>query len=45
MNIVGSFLINVAAFAVLAVGGGLGTAWYMIEFGLAAVDAHAEGRG
>ena len=33
MNIVGSFLINVAAFAVLAVGGGLGTAWYMMDSG------------
>jgi hypothetical protein len=33
VNLVGSFLINLAVFAALAVGGGLGTAWYMIESG------------
>ena len=33
MNLVSSFLINIAAFVVLAVGGGLGTAAYMIESG------------
>lgn len=33
MNLISSFLINLAVFAALAVGGGLGTAWYMIEAG------------
>ena len=33
MNLVGSFLVNIAVFAALAVGGGLSTAWYMIEAG------------
>jgi len=33
VNIVGSFLINVSAFVALAVGGGLGTAWYMMDSG------------
>jgi hypothetical protein len=33
VNLIGSFLVNIAAFVLLAVGGGLGTAWYMMESG------------
>lgn len=33
MGVIRNILINVLAFAVLAVGGGLGTAWYMVEAG------------
>jgi hypothetical protein len=33
MGVIGGILINLAVFAALAIGGGLGTAWYMIEAG------------
>lgn len=33
MGLIGNVVINLAVFAALAVGGGLGTAWYMIEAG------------
>jgi hypothetical protein len=33
VNLLGSFLINIIVFAGLALGGGIGSAWYMIEAG------------
>ncbi len=33
LSLIANILINIALFAVLAVGGGLGSAWYMIEAG------------
>ena len=33
LSLITNILINLAAFALLAVGGGLGSAWYMIEAG------------
>lgn len=33
MNLVGSFLVNTLVFGVVSLGGGLGTAWYMVEQG------------
>ena len=51
LSLIANILINLALFAVLAVGGGLGTAWYMIEAGsrlstrtLRAVDHVDRGR-
>lgn len=33
MNLIGNVLINLVVFATVAIGGGLGSAWYMIEAG------------